>query len=58
MQSFYIQVKEIINNSVKKRSFLKTKKDLSMLTKNDLEIQKKIIKLIKKKISSCKTIYL
>ncbi len=54
MQSFYIQVKEIINNSVKKRSFLKTKKDLSMLTKNDLEIQKKIIKLIKKKFPHVK----
>ena len=47
MQNFYTQVKKIINNSVKNRLFLKTKKDLSMLTKNDLIIQKKIISLIK-----------
>ena len=40
MQNFYIQVKKIINSSIKNRLFLKTKKDLSMLTKNDLIIQK------------------
>lgn len=48
MQSFYIQVKKVIDSSIKKKNFLKTKKDLSMLTKNDLVIQKKIINLIKK----------
>tara|TARA_B100000780_G_C21117083_1_gene452071 strand:- start:1775 stop:2449 length:675 start_codon:yes stop_codon:yes gene_type:complete len=48
MQKFYTQIKKIIDISTKKRSFLKTKKDLSMLTKNDLVIQKKIINLIKK----------
>ena len=47
MQNFYTQVKKIINTSVKNRFFLKTKKDLSMLTKNDLIIQKQIISLIK-----------
>ena len=47
MQNFYIQVKKIINSSIKNRLFLKTKKDLSMLTKNDLIIQKKLISLIK-----------
>ena len=49
MQNFYTQVKKIIDNSIKNRTFLKTKKDLSMLTNNDLIIQKKLIKLIKKK---------
>ena len=48
MQSFYIQVKKIIDSSIKKKIYLKTKKDLSMLTKNDLVIQKKITNLIKK----------
>jgi len=48
MQSFYIQVKKVIDSSIKKKNFLKTKKDSSMLTKNDLVIQKKIINLIKK----------
>ena len=49
MQNFYTQVKKIIDNSIKNRTFLKTKKDLSMLTNNDLIIQQKLIKLIKKK---------
>ena len=48
MKSFYTQVKKIIDKSVKKKNFLKIKKDLSMLTQNDLLIQKKIINLIKK----------
>ena len=48
MQDFYIQVRKIIDYSIKKKSFLKTKKDLSMLTQNDLTIQKKLIILIKK----------
>ena len=48
MQNFYTQVKKIIDSSIKKRSFVKTKSDLSMLTKNDLIIQKKLIILIKK----------
>ena len=48
MQDFYIQVKKIIDKSIKNKKFLETKKDLSMLTKNDLIIQKKIIKLIGK----------
>ena len=48
MKDFYIQVKKIIDSSIKKISFLETKKDFSMLTKNDLIIQNKIIRLIKK----------
>jgi fructose-1,6-bisphosphatase/inositol monophosphatase family enzyme len=48
MQSFYTQVKKTIDQSIKEKSFLKTKKDLSMLTKNDLLIQKRLIRLIKK----------
>ena len=48
MQSFYTQVKKVIDSSIKKKNFLKTKRDLSMLTKNDIVIQKKIINLIKK----------
>ena len=48
MQSFYTQIRKIIDSSIKNKKFLKNKKDLSMLTKNDLVIQKKIIKLIKK----------
>ena len=48
MQNFYTQVKKIIDTSKKNRIFLKNKKDLSMLTKNDLIIQKRLINLIKK----------
>ena len=48
MKDFYIQIKKTIDSSLKKIIFLETKKDLSMLTCNDLELQKKIIKLIKK----------
>ena len=48
MQNFYTQVKKIIDNSIKNRTFLKTKKDLSMLTNNDLIIQKKFLTLAMK----------
>lgn len=48
MQSFYTQVKKTIDRCIKEKSFLKTKKDLSMLTKSDLLIQKRLISLIKK----------
>ena len=41
MQNFYTQVKKIIKTSKKNRKFLKNKKDLTMLTKNDMVIQKK-----------------
>lgn len=47
MQDFYTQVKKIIDNSIKKKIFLKNKKDFSMLTKNDLAVQKKLVILIK-----------
>jgi fructose-1,6-bisphosphatase/inositol monophosphatase family enzyme len=47
MQDFYTQVKKTIDTSIKKKIFYKNKKDLSMLTKNDLIIQKKLITLIK-----------
>jgi len=47
MQNFYTQVKKTIDSSIKKKKFLKNKKDSSMLTKNDLTIQKKLIALIK-----------
>jgi 3'-phosphoadenosine 5'-phosphosulfate (PAPS) 3'-phosphatase len=47
MQNFYTQVKKTIDSSIKKKKFLKDKKDSSMLTKNDLTIQKKLIALIK-----------
>ncbi len=47
MQDFYIQVKKIIDASIKKKIFLKNKKDFSMLTKNDIIIQKKLITLVK-----------
>lgn len=48
MKNFYIQVKKIIDLSLKNKKFLKIKQDNSILTKNDLIIQKKIISLIKK----------
>ena len=54
MQSFYTQVKKIVDNSIKNRKFLRTKKDFSMLTKNDLIIQKKLVSLIKKKFPDIK----
>lgn len=48
MRNFYTQVKNTIDLSLKNKRFLKTKQDHSMLTNNDLIIQKKIISLIKK----------
>ena len=41
MHDFYTQVKNVIDGSLKKKSFLKTKKDLSMLTNN---VKRKMIK--------------
>ena len=48
MRNFYTQIKNTIDLSLKNKKFLKTKQDQSMLTNNDLIIQKKIISLIKK----------
>ena len=48
MRNFYIQFKKIVDKSIKKTTFISTKKDNSMLTKNDLIVQNKIILLIKK----------
>jgi len=54
MKTFYTQVKKIVDNSLKNRIFKKKKKDNSMLTINDLKIQKEIINLIKKKFPEVK----
>jgi len=54
MKNFYTQIKKIIDKSIKNKKFLKNKKDLSMLTKNDLVIQRKIISLIKKTFPDAK----
>jgi fructose-1,6-bisphosphatase/inositol monophosphatase family enzyme len=54
MKTFYTQVKRIVDNSLKNRIFKKIKKDNSMLTINDLKIQKEIINLIKKKFPEVK----
>ena len=43
MKNFYTQVKKTIDNSIEKKIFLKNKKDLSMLTKNDITIQKSLL---------------
>ena len=48
MRDFYTQLKKIIDHSIKDINYLEMKKDKSMLTKNDLIVQEKIIKLIKK----------
>lgn len=48
MQNFYIQVKKIVDSSIERKTFFKTKKDFSIVTTNDLVIQKKLINLIKK----------
>lgn len=48
MKSFYTQVKKIVDNSIKNKKFIKIKKDTSLLTGNDLKIQKEIINLIRK----------
>ena len=54
MKNFYIQIKNIVNKSIKDITFLNQKKDYSMLTKNDLLIQKSIIKIIKKNFPDVK----
>ena len=46
MQNFYTHVRKIVDSQITKKNFLKNKKDSSMLTKEDLIIQKKLIKLI------------
>ena len=51
MKNFYINIKKILDNSSKKIKFKKNKNDSSMLTENDLIVQKKIINLIKKYFS-------
>ena len=48
MRDFYTQFKKIIDHSIKDINYLEMKKDKSMLTKNDLIVQEKIINLIKK----------
>ncbi len=48
MRDFYTQLKKIIDYSIKDINYLDMKKDRSMLTKNDLIVQEKIIILIKK----------
>ena len=48
MRDFYTQLKKIIDHSIKDINYLEIKKDKSMLTKNDLIVQEKIINLIKK----------
>ena len=41
MRDFYTQLKKIIDHSIKDINYLEIKKDKSMLTKNDLIVQKK-----------------
>ena len=48
MKNFYTQLKKIIDHSIKDKNYLCLKKDNSMLTKNDVDIQDKIIFLIQK----------
>ncbi len=48
MKDFYTQFKRTVDKSLKKVSYQKIKKDSSMLTKNDLIVQNRIILLIKK----------
>jgi len=54
MRNFYTQIKNTIDKSIKKIVFANQKKDYSMLTKNDLLIQKNIIKIIKKNFPDVK----
>lgn len=54
MRNFYIQIKNIIDKSIKNIVFSNQKIDHSMLTKNDLLIQKSIIKIIKKNFPDVK----
>lgn len=48
MKDFYTQFKKTIDKSIKKINYQGFKKDSSMLTKNDLLVQNKIILLVKK----------
>jgi fructose-1,6-bisphosphatase/inositol monophosphatase family enzyme len=48
MKDFYTQFKKTVDKSLKKVSYQNIKKDSSMLTKNDLIVQNRIILLIKK----------
>ena len=48
MRSFYTQIKIIIDKSINRIVFSNQKKDYSMLTKNDILVQKNIVKIIKK----------
>jgi|TARA_B100001093_G_C26648090_1_gene936227 fructose-1,6-bisphosphatase/inositol monophosphatase family enzyme len=48
MKNFYTQLKKIIDHSIKDKNYLYLKKDNSMLTKNDIDIQDKIILLVQK----------
>lgn len=48
MKNFYSSVKKIVDQTLKKKKFKKFKTDKSLLTVNDLTIQKKLINLIKK----------
>ena len=43
MKNFYINIKKILDNSSKKIKFKKNKNDSSMLTENDLIVQKKLL---------------
>ena len=47
MKNFYSSIKKIVDKTIKKKTFLKFKKDRSLLTKNDLIIQKNLINTIK-----------
>ena len=46
MKNFYTQIKKTINQTTKNIQYLKKKSDASMLTKNDLSTQNKIIQII------------
>ena len=45
MKNFYTQIKKTINQTTKNIQYLKKKSDASMLTKNDLSTQNKIISI-------------
>ena len=46
MKNFYTQLKKIIDHSILDINYLDMKKDKSMLTKNDLIVQEKIVILM------------
>lgn len=54
MQNFYIQIKKEIDKSITNIEFLKKKKDASMVTKNDVLVQKRIKAIIKKNFPDVK----